>query len=65
MSSDHLDISSVWKSVVTSYVCVSEDRTRDSTCSSPARNTLVSSTKMFVSGPAQSVFVISNKHICL
>ena len=46
MTSNHLDISFVWKSLVASCVCVwlKFERTF-STCSSPARNAFVSNAK--------------------
>ena len=59
MTSDHLDVTFVWKSLVASCVRVwlKFERTF-SACSSPARNT-------FVSGPAQNAFVASDKRVCL
>ena len=44
MSSNHLGLRSVWKSLVASYVCVGVKFERAfSTCSSPAQNGFVSS----------------------
>ena len=57
MTSDHLDIGSVWKSLVASCVRVWLKFERAfSTCLSPVRNAFFSSYKVFVSGPAQNAF---------
>ena len=65
VTSNHLDISSVWKSLVASCSCVVEVRTRNF-------NVLVSSTKMFISRAKRirlhavsQVFVSSTKCVRL
>ena len=66
MTSDHLDIGSVWKSLVASCVCVRlKFESAFSTCLFPVRNTFFSSSKVFVSGPAQNAFVASDNVLCL
>ena len=63
MTSDHIDKSSVWKSLVASCVCSWSSNARfqriclqRETRSSPVP-------KMFVSGPAQNAFAASDKRV--
>ena len=66
MTSDHLDVSFVWKLLVASCVCVWLKFERAfSMCPSPARKRVHLQRHVYVSGPAQNAFVASDKRVCL